>query len=74
MTFQFLNELGHELQASCVNMVCIEINNKCTSNFPLKNNNLNINALEKAIPDPWPRVFFVGLSTEKYFVNYILHD
>lgn len=68
MTFQFLNEQGHELQASCINLVCIEINNKCTSNSPLKNNNLNIYALEKAIPDLWPRDYVVGLSTGKYFM------
>lgn len=67
MTFQFLNEQGHELQASCINLVCTEINN-CTSNFPLKNNNLNIHTLEKAIPDLWPRVYLVGLFTGKHFM------
>jgi len=73
MTFQFLNEPGHELQGSCINLVCIEINNKCSSNFPLKNNNLNIYALVKATSDPWPRLYFVGSSTGKYFmftINY----
>jgi len=69
MTFQYLNEQRHDLQASCINLVSIETNNKCTSNFPLKNNNLNIYVLRKAIPDPWPQDYFVGLSTGKYVDN-----